>query len=166
MIHRRKAAFGAARSAQANPSFGVTSALSVTEVRKVCAPSLRSVLTYGCFDGFSADHARWLGRLSALGSDLIVGCATDAFCAQMEHPAKASFSARRAVLESCRFVSRVIALESWDQRLTDIVNYDIAVFAVRNGMEPSCDALNEIVQVVHFPSDLPPTWVEPMAKSA
>lgn len=166
MIYRRKTAFGAAQSALARPPLPAAPALSVTGVRPVSTPPLRSVLTYGCFDGFSAHHAQWLGRLSALGSELIVGCATDAFCAEMDHQAKAPFEARRAVLESCRYVSRVIALESWDQRLTDIVNYDIAVFAVRNGVGPSCDTLNEIVQVVHLPSDLPPTWVEPFAKSA
>jgi glycerol-3-phosphate cytidylyltransferase len=160
MIQQTIAPFRVRNRVQAAP------ALCVTSVKRVQKPPLRSVLTYGAFDGFHTGHARWLGQLASLGSDLVVGCATDAFCDQMGRPSKASFDARRAVLESCRFVSRVIALESWDQRLTDIVNYNISVFAVRNGMGPDMDALSDIVQVVHLPSDLPPTWVEPLVKSA
>jgi glycerol-3-phosphate cytidylyltransferase len=140
--------------------------LSVTSVERIAPAPQRSVLTYGCFDGFNTNHALWLGHLARLGSDLVVGCATDEFCAQMGQQPKANFDERRAVLESCRHVSRVIALESWDQRLTDIVNYNISVFAVRNGMGPDCADLDEIVQVVHLSTDLPPTWVEPFAQTA
>ena len=160
MIQQTTAPFWARNRVQEAPS------LCVTSVERLPKPPLRSILTYGAFDGFHAGHARWLGQLSLLGSDLVVGCATDAFCDQMGQSSTASFDARRAVLESCRFVSRVIALESWDQRLTDIVNYNISIFAVRNGMGPELDALSDIVQVMHLPSDLPPTRVEPLARSA
>ncbi len=122
-------------------------------------PPLRSVLTYGGFDGFHSGHAHWLGQLSGLGSDLIVGCATDEFCAQMGRPTSFDFSTRRAVLDSCRFVSRVIALNNWDQRLSDIVNYNISVLAVQSGADQPLEHLDDIVQVVHLPSELPLSWV-------
>lgn len=160
MINQTIAPFRVRNRVQSAP------ALSVMSVTRITRPPLRSVLTYGAFDGFHSGHARWLGQLASLGSDLVVGCATDAFCSQMGRNSTAPFEARRAVLESCRFVSRVIALESWDQRLTDIVNYNISVFAVRNGMGPELKDLHDIVQVVHLPTDLPPSWVEPLVRSA
>ncbi len=108
------------------------------------------MLTYGCFDGFRAHHARLLADLSNLGTELIVGCATDAFCAQLGRIPTISFDQRRAVLESCRYVSRVIALDSWDQRRTDIVNYNISVLAVRRDVPAQVNDLHDIVQVVHL----------------
>ena len=120
-------------------------------------PPVRSVLTYGRFDGFHAGHALFLGRLATLGSDVIIGCATDDFCKQIGQPAQMPFTARRDILVRCRHVSRVIELSSWDQRLTDIVNYDVSVLALREGPEPwECD-LDAIVQVVPLPFDAPQT---------
>ena len=63
----------------------------------------RIVLTYGSFDLFHQGHARLLQRLSMLGSELIVGCSTDAYSEAMGVPAVTSYAQRRLMLESCRF---------------------------------------------------------------
>jgi len=152
---------------QSTPPFRVHSRVQV-------APSFiertgqrsRSVLTYGCFDGFRTTHAKLLAQLSSLGSELIVGCATDAFCAQMGQKPVIPFETRRAVLESCRYVTRVIALESWDQRRTDIVNYNISVLALRSGGPTHADDLHDIVQVLHVPDAPVQSWPETTLKSA
>ncbi len=119
-------------------------------------PPLRNVLTYGRFDGFDEGHVRLLRHLASLGSDVIVGCATDAFCTRIGRPAVVPYAARRAMLESCRYVARVIALDTWDQRRTDIVNYNVSALAVRDGPDQPADDLHDIVQVVCLPGYVSP----------
>lgn len=113
--------------------------------------SSRVVLTYGSFDLFHQGHAQLLQRLSMMGTELIVGCSTDAYNAKMGVPAVTSYAQRRLMLESCRFVSRVIAEQEWDQKYTDIVNYNVSVFAMGDDWKGQFDHLNDVAQVVYVP---------------
>lgn len=113
--------------------------------------SSRVVLTYGSFDLFHQGHARLLQRLSMLGSELIVGCSTDAYNEEMGVPAVTSYAQRRLMLESCRFVSRVIAEQEWDQKYTDIINYNVSVFAMGDDWTGQFDHFEDITQVVYVP---------------
>lgn len=111
----------------------------------------RVVLTYGSFDLFHQGHARLLQRLSMLGTELIVGCSTDAYNEKMGVPAVTSYAQRRLMLESCRFVSRVIAEQDWDQKYTDIINYNVSVFAMGEDWTGQFDHFEDITQVVYVP---------------
>lgn len=111
----------------------------------------RIVLTYGSFDLFHQGHARLLQRLSMMGSELIVGCSTDAYNEAMGVPAVTPYAQRRLMLESCRFVSRVIAEQEWDQKYTDIINYNVSVFAMGEEWRGQFDHLEDITQVVYLP---------------
>ena len=111
----------------------------------------RIVLTYGSFDLFHQGHARLLQRLSMMGSELIVGCSTDAYNDAMGVPAVTSYAQRRLMLDSCRFVSRVIAEQDRDQKYTDIVNYNVSVFAMGEEWRGQFDHLEDITQVVYLP---------------
>ncbi len=113
--------------------------------------SSRVVLTYGSFDLFHQGHARLLQRLSMLGSELIVGCSTDSYNEEMGLPAVTSYAQRRLMLESCRFVSRVIAEQEWDQKYTDIINYNVSVFAMGDDWTGQFDHFEDITQVVYVP---------------
>ena len=113
--------------------------------------SSRVVLTYGSFDLFHQGHARLLQRLSMLGSELIVGCSTDAYNEDMGVPSVTSYAQRRLMLESCRFVSRVIAEQDWDQKYTDIINYNVSVFAMGEDWRGQFDNFEDITQVVYVP---------------
>jgi len=113
--------------------------------------SSRVVLTYGSFDMFHQGHAHLLQRLSMLGSELIVGCSTDAFNEEMGMPSVNSYAQRRLMLESCRFVSRVISEQDWDQKYTDIVNYNVSVFAMGEDWAGQFDHLEDITKVVYIP---------------
>ncbi|MBB3994494.1 glycerol-3-phosphate cytidylyltransferase [Sulfitobacter undariae] len=115
--------------------------------------SSRIVLTYGSFDLFHQGHARLLQRLSMMGSELIVGCSTDAYNERMGVPAVTSYAQRRLTLESCRFVSRVIAEQDMEQKYTDIINYNISVFAMGDEWKGQFDHLEDITQVVYVPRD-------------
>lgn len=111
----------------------------------------RIVLTYGSFDLFHQGHARLLQRLSMMGSELIVGCSTDAYNDAMGVPAVTPYAQRRLMLESCRFVSRVIAEQEWDQKYTDIINYNVSVFAMGEEWRGQFDHLEDVTQVVYLP---------------
>ena len=113
--------------------------------------SSRVVLTYGSFDLFHQGHARLLQQLSMLGSELIVGCSTDAYNAKMGVPAVTPYAQRRLMLESCRFMSRVIAEQDWDQKYTNIVNYNVSVFAMGDDWTGQFDHFEDIAQVVYVP---------------
>lgn len=111
----------------------------------------RVVLTYGTFDLFHYGHVRLLQRLSAMGSELIVGCSTDEFNASKGKTSVMPYEQRRLILESCRYVSRVIAEENWNQKRTDIVNYNVAVFAMGDDWTGRFDDLGDLAQVVYLP---------------
>lgn len=113
--------------------------------------SSRVVLTYGSFDLFHQGHARLLQRLSMMGSELIVGCSTDAYNEEMGVPSVTSYGQRRLMLESCRFVSRVIAEQEWDKKYTDIINYNVSVFAMGDDWRGQFDHFEDITQVVYIP---------------
>ena len=115
------------------------------------APSSRIVLTYGTFDLFHYGHVRLLERLSHLGTELIVGCSTDAFNATKGKAAAMPYAQRRSVLESCRYVSRVIPEECWAQKRTDIINHNVSVFAMGDDLVGKFDDLNDLAEVVYLP---------------
>lgn len=111
----------------------------------------RIVLTYGSFDLFHQGHARLLQRLSMMGSELIVGCSTDAYNEEMGVPAVTGYAQRRLMLESCRFVSRVIAEQDWEQKYSDIINYNVSVFAMGEEWRGQFDHLEDVTNVVYVP---------------
>lgn len=113
--------------------------------------SSRVVLTYGAFDLFHQGHARLLQRLSMMGSELIVGCSTDAYNDKMGVPSVTPYAQRRLMLESCRFVSRVIAEQDWEQKYTDIVNYNVSVFAMGEEWTGQFDHFEDVTEVVYVP---------------
>ena len=121
--------------------------------------SRRVVLTYGRFDQFNPCHSNFLRRLASMGDELIVGCTTDEFALSEGRPCAQEFDQRRGMLESCRFVSRVIAEETRDQKHTDIVNYNVAIFAMGTAWTGQFDHLRDITQVHYLPSD--GDWTEP-----
>ena len=113
----------------------------------------RVVLTYGRFDKFSPYHSSFLRRLAALGHELIVGCSTDEFALHSGHRCLQPYAQRRNMLESCRFVSRVIAEETRDQKYTDIVNYNVSIFAMSSAWAGQFDHLRDIARVHYMAED-------------
>lgn len=60
----------------------------------------RVVLTYGTFDLFHHGHVNLLRRLADLGTELIVGCSTDAFNQIKGKQCVMSYEQRRTILEN------------------------------------------------------------------
>lgn len=113
--------------------------------------SRRVVLSYCQFDPLNGHDARFLKRASALGDELIIGCATDQFAHSHGLFGLATFEQRKAVLESCVHVDRVIALRDIGQIRTDIVNYNAAIVALGADDQTGCGDLHDIAQVHLMP---------------
>ncbi len=122
-----------------------------TGAMNVPPPIPRVILTYGRFDLLHQDHIRFLRQISHMGSELIVGCATDDYAAALGEPCHMEYEARRALLESCRFVSRVFAETDADQKRTDIVNYNASALAMGTEHAGQLDDLQDIAQVLYLP---------------
>lgn len=115
----------------------------------------RRVLTYGTFDLFHHGHVRHLRRLAAMGDRLIVGLSTDEYAARKSSPPVMSFEERREVLLACQYVDRVIVEDDPQQARTDIVNYNVSLFAASDQETGSSrrrfDDLHDLTQVIYLP---------------
>jgi len=119
-------------------------------------PPRAIVISYGVFDMLSSDHLARLKVLAGLGHEVIIGCADDAYCADLGIVPRRSFAQRRAALQSCRYVSRVIAQTSAGQQRTDIVNYDVDILAMDSRWVGAFDGLEDVVKVHYLPKRTSP----------
>lgn len=111
----------------------------------------RVVLCYGTFDGFTQTQVKLLQTLASYGEELIIGCPTDAHCAQMGVAPMADFDTRRSMLEHCRFVDCVIPQSSDAQTRTDIVNYNVSLLVLDSQDACKIPDLSDLVQVRCLP---------------
>lgn len=110
----------------------------------------RVVLTYGRFDHFGQNHISFLRQLAVRGAEVIVGCATDYHAASLGLSCTHPFEMRRAVLQSCRYVSRVIPEESTEQKRTDIVNYNAHTLAMGSEWIGHYDDLQDVAKILYM----------------
>lgn len=114
---------------------------------------MKRVITYGSFDLLHYGHINLLKRAKELGDYLIVCLSTDEFN-EKEKNKKAYFSyeKRKMLLEAVRYVDLVIPEENWEQKVTDIHEYHVDVFAMGDDWEGKFDFLKkEGVDVVYIP---------------
>lgn len=108
---------------------------------------MTTVITYGTFDLFHIGHLNLINRLSALGDRLIVGVSTDEFNAEKGKRSVVSYSDRARIIESIKGVDRVVPEVHWDQKLTDIREHDVDVFAIGDDWQGKFDHLKEHCEV-------------------
>lgn len=111
----------------------------------------RVALTYGRFDMFHQGHVTFLQRVSQLADEVIVGCATDACALAAGAPCQMPYEDRRALLDSCRYVSRVIAQTDLNQQHSDIVNYNAGTLVMGMDCAGQYDTLQNIAQILYLP---------------
>ena len=110
----------------------------------------KRVITYGTFDMFHIGHLRLLQRLKDLGDELIVAVSTDKFNQIKGKKVMIPYEQRAEIVKNIRCVDRVIAEESWEQKITDVKKYDIAIFAIGDDWRGKFDFLQEYCEVVYL----------------
>lgn len=109
------------------------------------------VLTYGTFDLFHYGHLQILKRARELGDYLVVGVSTDEFNQQKGKTSLYPFVHRQQIVQSIRYVDKVIAEESWEQKESDIAAYGIDIMVMGDDWKGKFDFLGKNCRVVYLP---------------
>ena len=114
---------------------------------------MKKVITYGTFDLLHYGHINLLRRARELGDYLVVVISTDEF--NWNEKGKMcyfTYEQRKAMVEAIRYVDRVIPETNWEQKRTDVHDYDIDVFVMGDDWKGKFDFLKEEgVEVVYLP---------------
>ena len=114
---------------------------------------MKRVITYGTFDLLHYGHIRLLKRAKELGDILIVAVSTDEFNEKKKHKKSIfGFEERRTLLEAVRYVDLVIPECTWEQKVSDIREYNIDIVVMGEDWKGKFDYLkDEGVEVVYLP---------------
>lgn len=113
---------------------------------------MKTVITYGTFDLLHYGHVRLLKRARALGDYLIVGLSTDEFNSMKKHKeAYNSYAERKYILESIRYVDKVIPEKDWGQKIGDVKKYHVDIFVMGSDWKGQFDFLKPYCKVIYLP---------------
>ena len=113
---------------------------------------MKRVITYGTYDLLHYGHINLLRRAKEQGDYLIVALSTDEF--NWESKQKKSYftyEERKAMLEAIRYVDLVIPENNWEQKKTDVAEYNVDVFVMGDDWKGKFDFLKEQCEVVYLP---------------
>lgn len=111
---------------------------------------MKKVLTYGTFDLLHKGHIRILKRSKELGDYLIVAVSTDEFNALKDKKAYYSYEERKEILESIKYVDLVIPESTWDQKIKDVIKYDVDTFVMGDDWKGKFDFLKDYCEVIYL----------------
>lgn len=111
---------------------------------------MKKVLTYGTFDLLHKGHVRILRRAKELGDYLIVAVSTDEFNALKGKKAYYSYKERKEILESIKYVDLVIPEFTWDQKIKDVIKYDVDTFVMGDDWKGKFDFLKDYCEVIYL----------------
>jgi glycerol-3-phosphate cytidylyltransferase len=112
---------------------------------------MKTVLTYGTFDLFHIGHLNLFKRARELGDKLIVAVSTDEFNATKGKTTLMPFEHRVELVRSIRFVDEVIAENVWEQKISDVQQYQVDVFVMGSDWQGKFDFLKPYCEVVYLP---------------
>jgi len=115
------------------------------------ATIMKKVITYGTFDILHWGHIKLLERAKALGDHLTVVLSTDSFNSVKQKKAYHSYEKRKYILESIKFVDKVIPEDSWDQKIHDILVERIDIFVMGDDWKGAFDFLTDYCDVFYLP---------------
>ena len=117
--------------------------------------SMKRVITYGTFDLLHYGHINLLRRAKALGDYLIVALSTDEFnWKEKQKKCYFSYEERKGLLEAIRYVDLVIPETSWDQKNSDVLEYNVDTFVIGDDWKGKFDFLKDKCKVVYLPRTL------------
>jgi glycerol-3-phosphate cytidylyltransferase len=113
---------------------------------------MKKVITYGTFDLLHYGHINLLRRARELGDYLVVVISTDEFnWNEKGKKCYFTYEQRKAMVEAIRYVDRVIPETNWEQKRTDVHDYDIDVFVMGDDWAGQFDFLKDYCEVVYLP---------------
>ena len=113
---------------------------------------MKRVITYGTFDLLHYGHINLLRRAKALGDYLIVVLSTDEFnWNEKQKKCYFSYEIRKQLLEAIRYVDLVIPEENWEQKVSDVKEYQVDTFVMGDDWEGKFDFLKPSCEVVYLP---------------
>ena len=113
---------------------------------------MKKVITYGTFDLLHAGHINLLRRAKELGDYLIVVVSTDEFnWNEKQKKCYFSYEERKKLVEAVRFVDLVLPEENWEQKISDVKEYNIDTFVMGDDWIGKFDFLKEYCDVVYLP---------------
>ncbi|WP_343074502.1 adenylyltransferase/cytidyltransferase family protein [Adlercreutzia equolifaciens] len=112
---------------------------------------MKKVITYGTFDLLHHGHVNLLRRAKELGDYLIVGVTSSDFDKNRgKINVKQSLMDRIEAVKALGIADEVIPEEYYGQKIDDIRNYDVDIFAIGSDWRGHFDYLNEYCQVVYL----------------
>lgn len=96
---------------------------------------MKRVLTYGTYDLLHYGHIRLLQRAKELGDYLIVAVSTDEFNAIKGKKAYHNYETRKEMLEAVRYVDLVIPENDWNQKISDVIKYQVDIVVMGSDWE-------------------------------
>jgi glycerol-3-phosphate cytidylyltransferase len=111
----------------------------------------KRVITYGTFDLLHVGHVNLLRRAKELGDYLVVAVSADSFNTEKGKQAIYSEDERLAIVSSIRYVDQVILEKTWDQKRSDIAEYNIDLFVMGDDWFGKFDFLKDQSEVVYLP---------------
>jgi glycerol-3-phosphate cytidylyltransferase len=112
---------------------------------------MKKVITYGTFDLLHWGHVNLLKRAKDLGDHLTVAISTDEFNKIKNKKSYHSFDNRKMILESIRYVDKVIPENDWEQKIKDVIENDIDIFVMGDDWKGKFDFLKEYCEVIYLP---------------
>jgi len=111
----------------------------------------KTIITYGTFDMFHIGHLKLLQRLKEMADELIVAVSTDEFNRGKGKKVMIPYEQRAEIVANIKCVDKVIAENSWEQKVSDIQTYNVDIFAIGDDWEGKFDFLNEYCEVAYLP---------------
>ena len=114
---------------------------------------MKRVITYGTFDLLHYGHIHLLRRAKELGDYLIVALSTDEFNRNEKgKQCYFSYEQRKLLVEAIRYVDLVIPETCWEQKRSDIHEYQVDTFVIGDDWQGKFDFLREEgAEVVYLP---------------
>lgn len=107
-------------------------------------------MTYGTFDLLHWGHIYILERAKKLGDHLTVALSTDEFNQIKHKDAYYPYEHRKYILESIKYVDKVIPENSWEQKIEDIIRENIDIFVMGDDWKGEFDFLKDYCEVVYL----------------
>lgn len=107
----------------------------------------KTIITYGTFDMFHVGHLQLLRRLSEMGDRVVVAVSTDEFNLGKGKKTLIPYEQRAQIVGAIEYVDLVIPEESWEQKLTDVKDHSVDIFAIGKDWEGKFDFLEELCEV-------------------